>query len=124
MSSAFARSVSAASDSVVGFSPATRVFEAAGAGACLITDDFVGIETFFEPGEEILVARSGDDVAEHVRSLTASRAKQIGDAALVRVLAEHTYDHRAALFDEVLNARTKRPTRDTGFQPVQTVLSI
>jgi spore maturation protein CgeB len=85
-----------------GFSPATRVFEAAGAGACLITDAFVGVETFFEPVEEILVASSGDEVAEHVRSLTPQRAKAIGDAALVRVLADHTYHHRAALLDEVL----------------------
>src|SRR5206468_9780114 len=42
-----------------GYSPATRVFEAAGAGACLITDDFVGVEEFFEPGEEVLIARGG-----------------------------------------------------------------
>ncbi len=33
-----------------GFSPATRVFEAAGAGACLITDAWAGIELFLEPG--------------------------------------------------------------------------
>src|SRR4051794_33237889 len=50
-----------------GYSPATRVFEAAGAGACLITDDFVGVEEFFQPEDEILVARDGDQVAEHVR---------------------------------------------------------
>jgi spore maturation protein CgeB len=86
-----------------GFSPATRVFEAAGAGACLITDAFVGVETFFEPGEEILVATSGDEVAEHVRSLTPQRAKAIGEAALVRVLSEHTYHHRAALLDDLLD---------------------
>jgi spore maturation protein CgeB len=86
-----------------GFSPATRVFEAAGAGACLITDAFVGVETFFEPGAEILVARDGDEVAEHVRSLTADRARHIGRAALRRVLAQHTYAHRAELLESVLN---------------------
>ena len=43
----------------VGFSPATRVFEAAGAGACLITDAWEGIELFLRPGEEVLVARDG-----------------------------------------------------------------
>jgi spore maturation protein CgeB len=85
-----------------GFSPATRVFEAAGAGACLITDAFVGVETFFEPGEEILVAHSGDEVAEHVRSLTADEARAIGRAALKRVLTRHTYDHRAELLEQVL----------------------
>jgi spore maturation protein CgeB len=86
-----------------GFSPATRVFEAAGAGACLITDAFVGVEQFFAPGREILVARDGQEVAEHVRSLTPARARSIGQAALAHVRAEHTYDHRAARLEEVLN---------------------
>jgi spore maturation protein CgeB len=92
-----------------GFSPATRVFEAAGAEACLITDWFEGVETFFEPGEEVLVARSGDEVAEHVRSLTPQRARAVGRAALRHVLAEHTYDHRAALVEAVLDGR--RPAK-------------
>ncbi|MDB5296057.1 MAG: hypothetical protein JWO31_2040 [Phycisphaerales bacterium] len=86
-----------------GFSPATRVFEAAGAGACLITDAFVGVETFFEPGAEILVAHDGAEVAEHVRALTPERARQVGRAALRRVLAEHTYAHRAELLESVLD---------------------
>ena len=89
-----------------GFSPATRVFEAAGAGACLITDWFEGVEMFFEPDAELLTARTGDEVAEHVRTLTPERAKRIGESALRRVLAEHTYDHRAAELEAVLNGRT------------------
>src|SRR5207237_179312 len=48
-----------------GFSPATRVFEAAGAGACLITDWWEGIDYFLEPDQEVLVARDGAGVAEH-----------------------------------------------------------
>jgi spore maturation protein CgeB len=85
-----------------GFSPATRVFEAAGAGACLITDAFEGIEQFFEPEVEILVASSGDEVAAHLQALDTERARRIGKAALKRVLAEHTYDQRAELLEEVL----------------------
>ncbi|HYE38776.1 MAG TPA: glycosyltransferase, partial [Ramlibacter sp.] len=85
-----------------GFSPATRVFEAAGAAACLITDAWEGLETFFEPGAEVLVAHDGDEVAQHVRALEASRAREIGQAAYRRVLSEHTYSHRAAQLDEVL----------------------
>ena len=85
-----------------GFSPATRVFEAAGAAACLITDAWEGLETFFEPGAEVLVARNGDEVAQHVQALEASRAREIGQAAYRRVLSEHTYAHRAAQLDEVL----------------------
>lgn len=84
-----------------GFSPATRVFEAAGAGACLITDDWEGIELFLEPKREVLVARNGEEVAELVRSLSPERARKIGEAARQRVLAEHTYAHRAEQFDAI-----------------------
>ncbi|MEA2726434.1 MAG: hypothetical protein QOF70_909 [Acetobacteraceae bacterium] len=86
----------------IGFSPATRVFEAAGAGACLLTDPLEGIASFLTPGKEVLVARDGIDVTEAVRSLTAEQARQIGQAALQRVLIEHTYDRRAAVLHHVL----------------------
>ena len=86
-----------------GFSPATRVFEAAGAGACLITDQWEGIELFLEPDSEVLVARNGHDVAQHVRAITPEVARRIGSAARRRVLAEHTYAHRAVRLEQVLN---------------------
>jgi spore maturation protein CgeB len=85
-----------------GFSPATRVFEAAGAGACLITDAWVGLELFLKEGEEVLVARDGKDVAEHVEALTPERARAIGDAARARIMAEHTYTRRGAEVDAIL----------------------
>jgi spore maturation protein CgeB len=88
----------------IGFSPATRVFEAAGAAACLITDAWQGIELFLTPGEEVLVARDGQDVADHLRGLTRERAREIGRAALDRTLREHTYALRGATVDEVLKA--------------------
>src|SRR5690242_386609 len=77
-----------------GFSPPTRIFEAAGAGACLITDAWEGIETFLTPDREVLVAHDADDVVRHLRGLENTRATDIGQAALLRVLAEHTYEHR------------------------------
>ncbi len=80
----------------VGYSPATRVFEAAGAGACLITDAWDGIAEFMAPDSEILVARDGRDVADHLAALTPARARAIGQAALARCLAQHTYAQRAA----------------------------
>ncbi|MBE99987.1 glycosyltransferase [Flavobacterium coralii] len=86
-----------------GFSPATRVFEAAGAGACIITDYWEGIDFFFEPGEEILVARTGDDVAQLLKNLSPEKARQIGDAAYKKVLSKHTYNHRAALLQSIFN---------------------
>jgi spore maturation protein CgeB len=85
-----------------GWSPATRVFEAAGAGACLISDDWAGIEEFLEPGREVLVASSGDEVAELVDGLSAKEAREIGTAARRRLLAQHTYAHRAAQVERVL----------------------
>jgi spore maturation protein CgeB len=88
-----------------GFSPATRVFEAAGAGACLISDAWVGMELFLEPGREVLVADSGDAVAAHVASLDPARAREMGEAARRRVCAEHTYDHRAMQLEALLGAR-------------------
>lgn len=86
----------------VGFSPATRVFEAAGAGACLITDAWKGVEQFLTPDSEILVARDGSDVAAHLASLTPARAQAIGAAARRRILAEHTYTRRGAEVDALL----------------------
>ena len=86
----------------VGFSPATRVFEAAGAGACLITDAWEGIELFLQPGTEVLVARDGADVAAHLHDLTPARAQAIGAAARARILAGHTYAQRAVILDALL----------------------
>ena len=89
-----------------GFSPATRVFEAAGAGACLITDAWEGIELFLEPGEEVLVAHDGDEVADLLRCLDArARAADSGAAGRRRVLAEHTYAHRAAQVEAVIDGK-------------------
>ena len=92
----------------IGFSPATRVFEAAGAGGCLITDAWEGIELFLKPGEEVLVARDGQDVAEHVQGLDAARAARIGEAARRRILAEHTYARRGAEVDAILREEASR----------------
>jgi spore maturation protein CgeB len=85
-----------------GYSPPTRLFEVAGAAGCLITDAWQGIEHFLEPGRECLVASDGDEVGEHLRALTQARAKQIGQAALRRILGEHTYAHRAAELESLL----------------------
>ncbi len=85
-----------------GWSPATRVFEAAGAGACLITDAWRGIDEFLVPDQEVLVAEDGQQVADHLASLTEERAAQIGAAAKTKILSAHTYEHRAALAEAEL----------------------
>jgi spore maturation protein CgeB len=94
-------------DSMVsnGWSPATRVFEAAGAGACLITDAWAGIDLFLEPGSEVLVAEDGADVARHLEALDPALAREIGAAALARVLRDHTYAQRAEQVEDLLGVR-------------------
>jgi len=104
-SAAAVLNISRASMARYGFSPATRVFEAAGAGACLITDYWEGIGEFFEPGREILVARDGAEVAELMARMTADSAAAIGRRAYQRVLSDHTYSQRAVLFEETLDAQ-------------------
>ena len=78
-----------------GFSPPARVFEAAGAGACLITDKWEGIEFFLEPDREVLVAANGEEVAEHLRQLTPEQAREIGQAALAPGCSPPTPTHIA-----------------------------
>jgi spore maturation protein CgeB len=87
---------------VAGFSPPTRIFEAAGAGACLVTDCWAGIEEFFEPGREVLVAVSAEEVVKHLRSTSTIRAREIGDSMRTRALRDHTYHLRAAQFDSIV----------------------
>ncbi|HYZ26950.1 MAG TPA: glycosyltransferase, partial [Geminicoccaceae bacterium] len=94
-----------------GFSPPTRVFEAAGAGACLITDRWPGIEMFLRPGAEILVAEDGAQVAAHLCALTRERARSIGEAARRAILRDHTYAARAVQVEAVL-AERQAPVMD------------
>lgn len=91
-----------------GFSPATRVFEAAGAAACLITDAWEGVESFLKPGNEILVASDGSEVARFAREISPEQAHQIGKAARARVLTDHTYSSRGKLVHDILEDTVAR----------------
>src|SRR6266567_622072 len=88
----------------VGFSPPTRIFEAAGAAACLITDSWTGIEEYFSPDTEILVASSAEDVVHCLREIGPEEARGIGSAMREKALRVHTYDQRAKQVDAVLRA--------------------
>jgi spore maturation protein CgeB len=102
-----------------GFSPATRVFEAAGAAACLITDAWDGIDSFLEPGTETLVAYDGADVARIIRDLDNSRARALGDAARTRVLRDHTYTQRGALVESLLQEALRTTLNEESFRPLE-----
>jgi spore maturation protein CgeB len=110
----------------IGYSPATRVFEAAGAAACIVTDAWEGVGLFLEPGKEILVARDGRDVAALIAELTPHRAAEIGRRALARVLRDHTYAQRGAevdaFFRKFRERGQMRERRDAGRAGAEGVL--
>lgn len=92
-----------------GYSPPTRIFEVAGAGACLLCDEWPGIEDCFEPGSEILVVRTAKDVVDAINRYDRHERRRIGNAFRKRALRDHTYTQRAqqaqAAFRECLDRR-------------------
>jgi spore maturation protein CgeB len=76
-----------------------RLFEAAAHGTPIISDSWPGLETFFAPGEEILVARDADEVIGYLESLDAGEREALAARARARVLAEHTAAHRAVTLE-------------------------
>jgi spore maturation protein CgeB len=86
-----------------GWSPASRLFEAAACGACIISDTWPGLERVLEPGQEVLLADSPADVAAHLEALTPLRRAAIGRAARARVLREHTFARRAEQVDAAIS---------------------
>jgi len=84
---------------LAGFSPSVRLFEAAACGAAIASDNWPGLETFFSPGEEILLPASSDDVVRYLTGYDESELRRIGSRAQQRVLAEHTSECRARAFE-------------------------
>ena len=78
-----------------GYSPSVRLFEAAACGVPIISDRWAGIEDFFVPDKEILLADAADDVAAYLASTSDAHRGAVGSAARERVLAEHTAQTRA-----------------------------
>jgi spore maturation protein CgeB len=91
--------INRASMAQAGFSPPTRVFEVAGAGTCLLCDDWPGIDDCFEPGKEILVVRSAEDVADAITTRDENARRRIGERFHDRALRNHTYAQRAVRAD-------------------------
>lgn len=83
-----------------GYSPSVRLFEAAACGAPIISDVWPGIECFFQPEHEIVLARSAQDVLKALTSQPEERRVALGERARRRVLAEHTAVHRAETLEQ------------------------
>lgn len=78
-----------------GWSPGVRLLEAASCGVPVVSDAWDGIDRFFEPEREILLACSAGDVFDRLAALDERSRGRIGEAARARVLRQHTAAHRA-----------------------------
>jgi spore maturation protein CgeB len=91
-----------------GYSPSVRLFEAAACATPVVSDWWEGLDSFFEPGREILVARSPEESLRYLRDVPEAERREIGRRARRRVLAAHTAAHRAAELEEYVHAALAR----------------
>ncbi len=89
-----------------GYSPSVRLFEAAACGTPVISDSWVGLDSFFTPGCEILVAHSTEECRTILRRVSRGQREEIGRCARKRVLREHTAAHRASELEKFLEEAT------------------
>jgi spore maturation protein CgeB len=93
-----------------GYSPSVRLFEAAACATPIVSDYWEGLDGLFEPGEEILIARSAEDSLSYLRGISEEERRAIGGRARARVLAEHTAARRAAQLEEYVMEALGRPS--------------
>ncbi len=84
---------------IAGYSPSVRLFEAAACGAAIVSDNWPGLDSFFDPGREILLPVSAEEIVGYLRNLVESELRAIGEAAQSRVMSAHTSQQRAAEFE-------------------------
>lgn len=94
-SQAFTLNVTRADMIKAGYSPSVRLFEAAACGTPILTDYWRGIEEFFTPDDEILIARTADEALRHLQQTTDAQRVAMGERARQRVLRNHTAVQRA-----------------------------
>jgi spore maturation protein CgeB len=94
-----------------GWSPSVRLFEAAACAVPVVSDRWAGLDAFFVPGEQILLADGPDDVVAALDRLDAAQRAAMGEAARARVLAEHTAEHRAEQLEQLARSAQKEGVR-------------
>jgi spore maturation protein CgeB len=105
---------------MAGYSPSVRLFEAAACGAAIVSDNWPGLDQFFEPGREILLPVSAGEIVRYLQELDDGELRAIGLAAQARVLASHTSQQRAREFErEVEAARSGEPAPLTNAEAVR-----
>ena len=93
---------------LAGYSPSVRLFEAAACGATIVSDNWPGLESFFTPGEQILLPVSTSEVERLLREVDDAELRRIGVSAAERVHAEHTSDHRARELELLVEKASSR----------------
>ena len=95
-----------------GYSPSVRLFEASACGVSILSDDWEGLDEFLSPGEQILLPRDQNDVADILLHLSETERLKLGKNARERILAEHTSRHRALQFEEIISALASSPAAE------------
>ena len=86
-----------------GWSPSVRLFEASACGAAIVSDSWPGLESFLTPGEEILLPQGADAMSRILREISDEERERMGRRARERILAEHTAEHRAKQFEQIVS---------------------
>ncbi len=96
-------------------SATSRPFELAACGGCIVSQPYLGIEEWFEPGKEILVAHGHEEAAEMYRQLLDDHeaVEELGRRARERILADHTFRHRAGAIVEAIGTGNRVPASST-----------
>ena len=102
-SSAITLNVTRGAMADMGYCPSGRLFEAAACGTPILSDTWEGLDAFFEPGREILVARTTDEALAALDA-TPDDLSRVAHAARERTLAEHTASCRAHDFEGLVDA--------------------
>src|SRR5262249_29890784 len=92
---------------MAGYSPSVRLFEAAACGAAIVSDNWPGLETFFTPGEEVLLPVTSDDVVRSILDYSDRELESVGQRAQARVMASHTSQQRVMEFENHIAAVRK-----------------
>lgn len=122
-SSRITLNVTRAHMSRLGFCPSRRMFEAAACGVAILSDEWTGLDTFYRPHAEILVARTAQDTLAAL-AMDDATLRAVGAAARERTLSEHTSMHRAqrliALFEDstIAHPHAQTSTRPNPLQGV------
>jgi spore maturation protein CgeB len=106
----FTLNVTRADMVAAGWSPSVRLFEAAACGTAIVSDRWEGLGELFEPGREILILDSTEEVLDRLRSMPDEERRALALAGRARVLKAHTAHHRALELEGYV-AEARRPAR-------------